>query len=102
MKEIMENLSQFKKRLAVGVKLHTVWHIAPNGINKDRGIREVSVVKRTGFALKTKQKDGSYKDSWCDYPAIGRISFTSNSITIMEPEHRSGNHVPILTYTFVE
>jgi hypothetical protein len=62
----MKTLSDFKKRLVVGVKLQTTYHCATNGtrdengnpclFDEDKGIREISIVQSNSFALKTLKK----------------------------------------------
>ena len=99
----MKSLSDFKKRLKIGVKIHTIWHTASdgrdeNGVLKfkdeDRGTREVSIVQTNSFALKTlkktpipskgmtRQPDGTnvynefeekLTDSWCQYPKASEV-----------------------------
>ena len=103
----MKTITDFKKRLQVGVLLHTVHHQTfdyrdnegkVHYKDSDLGIRKVSKVMSTQFAL-----DTNGKDSYCNYPTSKEVmNITDNSITI---GWLSGNNYttyePILTYTFI-
>jgi hypothetical protein len=107
----MKTLADFKRKLKVGVKLHTIFHKEfshrlPNDDNKtstvvykdkDLGIREVSVVKSNAFALKTIQTNGTIIDSWCQYPKASDVKIQDDKITIYEEKGER-----VLTYKFVE
>lgn len=114
----MKTLSDFKKRLKVGVKLHCIHHLTFAGRDeqgvviykdKDLGIREVSIVQSNSFALKTDRKEPVYTldefnnriesgefisktvDSWCSYPKASEAKIVDeNTITIFEPDTRNG------------
>ncbi len=107
----MKTISEFKKNLAVGKKLHAINHLTFAGRDEkgnvlykdaDFGIREVSKVQSNSFALKTTRKDtGEVVDSWCSYPRATDCIFNSNgSLTILESH--DGIKVPVLTYKFIE
>ncbi len=113
----MKTLADFKRRLKVGVKLHTTYHQAFAGRNEkgeyllkdeDKGIREVTLVQSNRFALKTKLKD-VMRDSYCDFPKASNFRILNeNSIMILEHDFRdrsiggTGELIPLLTYTFVD
>ena len=114
----MKTISDFKKRLRVGVKLHTVYHQSTNGTrdekgqlvlhNEDKGIREISIVQSNSFALKTEKKDGTFNDSWCSYPKSKEIVFIDeNTVQLLcedfrnIPHGETGAMIPLLTYKFV-
>ena len=111
----MKTLSDFKKRLKVGVLLSTIFHHEFNGRDekgepkfkdKDLGIRPVSIVQSNSFALKTKKADGSETNSWCAYPKASNCKILDeNTIQILEEDYRvrEGEKplIPILTYKFV-
>lgn len=102
----MKTISDFKRRLAVGVKLHAVHHQTfdyrdsegnVHYKDHDMGIRKVSKVMSTQFALNT-----NGKDSYCNYPTTKEvINITENSITIGWPNRDNTGYEPILTYTFI-
>lgn len=101
----MKTLSDFKKRLKVGVKLQAIHHLTFAGRNengqafykdKDLGIREISIVQSNCFALKTERLNGDIVDSYCAYPKAKECSILDeNTIQIFE-----GN-IPVLTYKFI-
>ncbi len=111
----MKTLADFKRRLQVGTKLHTTYHCKMIGRDEkqipifgdeDKGIREVSIVKSTLFALKTQQGDKAV-DSYCAYPKATEAKIVDeNTITIFEKDSRTGKDndalIPVLTYKFVE
>lgn len=91
----MKNLSDFKKRLKTGIRLHTLNHRYG-----DMGIREVSIVQTNSFALKTIRDDKEI-DSWSLFPSAKNFKIeTQNSVTFFEEVE--GQSEPILTYTFVD
>lgn len=125
----MKTLSDFKKRLKIGVELKATHHLSFAGRNpetgepiytdKDMGTRAVSIVQTNSFALKTNKKEpvygrdefgnrietGEYTekivDSWCQYPKASEVVFKDeNTITILE-QQRDGKMIPVLTYQFV-
>lgn len=107
----MKNLSDFKKRLKVGVKLQAINHTMFAGRDEngnplykdfDFGIREISIVQSNSFALKTIRTDNKVVDSWCSYPKAKELVINNeNSVTIL-CEQSNGKLEPILTYTFVD
>jgi hypothetical protein len=107
----MKTLADFKKRIKIGVKLHTIHHqaLAPHDVNKllydeDKGIREVSVVRKTQFALKTMHKDGLMVDSWLSFPKASECKIIDeNTILIMceDWRHNKNELIPLLTYKFI-
>ena len=106
----MKTLSDFKKRLKVGVKLGAINHTNFGGRDEngnviyndfDFGVRELSIVQSNSFAFKTIRTDGKIVDSWCSYPKASNVKINNeNSITIFE-ENREKVLTPILTYTFI-
>lgn len=107
----MKTLSEFKKRLKIGTKLQAIHHLTFAGrdtegkvIYKDSslGIREISIVQSNSFALKTVRTTGETVDSWCSYPKASECIFKDeNTLTILE-EQRTGEKIPVLTYTFMD
>lgn len=113
----MKNLAEFKRRLKVGVKLKTTYHMHfvgrdENGLpiwgDQDLGVREVSVVQTNSFALKTTKKGGEIVDSWCDYPKARTVKIEEEKITIFQKDTRGSYRyddnapmLPVLTYEFV-
>lgn len=110
----IKTVSDFKKALIVGVKLHCInhtnfSHYDGNGVavynDYDFGTREVSIVQSNSFALKTVRTDGNIVDSWCSYPKASEVIINGdNSITILCEDCRIRDKkvmIPILTYTFV-
>lgn len=109
----MRTLADFKRRLAVGTKVHTTYHAAFAGRDEkgqvyykdeDKGIREVSIVQSNSFAFKTPKSDGTFHDSWCAYPKAKEFKIVDeNTVTIFEEDSRTDEKklIPILTYKFV-
>lgn len=113
----MKNLSDFKKRLQVGSKLHTIYHQKfigrhENGSGEpvwgieDRGVREISIRQSNAFAFKTQKTDGTFHDTWCHYPKASQCNFIdADTMQILEPDGRvrEGEKplIPILTYKFI-
>jgi hypothetical protein len=96
----MNNLSQFKKRLKVGVKLETT-HTKLGSF----GVRPVSIVQSNSFALTTVKNlpDGGTEtvNSWCQYPKASDIEFPdADTANIYWGEGERREH--ILTYKFVD
>jgi len=110
----MKNVSDFKKRLKVGSMLHTIYHQEFAGRDgtgevvykdKDRGVRKVSKVGGTQFALLTVKLNGEEADSWCSFPKASVCKILDeNTIQIFEEDNRVRDGVkpliPILTYKF--
>jgi len=112
----MKTVADFKRKLKLGVNVHTIYHLAFDGRDEsgvvkykdeDRGVREVSIVQSNSFALNTTKTDGTTQDSWCNYPKASQVKFTGeNTVTILEPDYRDRANpnpplIPVLTYTFV-
>lgn len=103
----MKNLSQFKKRIKVGDKVLTTFHKTFIGRDPETGnviyadsslgVRPVSIVQSNSFAFKTEKKDGTFSDSWCDFPKASKCSFPDeNTICIDDYDGK-----PVLTYKFI-
>lgn len=90
----ISSLSQFKKALAVGVKVHCIH--AKTG---DMGIRPVARVQSNAFTLST-EINGETKESWCHFPKASECTFESGSIVINWEV--GGKLQPILTYSILE
>jgi len=114
----MKNLSDFKKRILKGVKIHTTYHQAAKGrdekgllilADEDKGNREVNIVQGNAFTLLTTKKDGSISDSWLHFPKASEIKIVNeNTIQILAedfrmpaPERENAPLIPLLTYTFI-
>lgn len=90
----MRNLSDFKKRLKLGVELEMV-HAKLGSL----GIRPISIVQSNSFALATKKADGIV-NSWCEFPKASNFEVSdSNTAKIFWGEGVNRQH--ILTYTFI-
>lgn len=109
MSKQFKTVSEFKKILAVGDKLHCIFHMefagrTPEGQiiykDKDRGVREVSIKQTNSFALKTMRTDGETQDNWCNYPKASEAKVENNVLTVFETQ-RDNTVLPILTYKFV-
>jgi len=91
----MKTLADFKRRIQLGVKVDTKY---PNGF--EMPAREVSIKQSNSFAFKTAKKDGTFDNSWMEYPKASMIEFpTENQATIFW-DTRDGRE-ECLTYTFV-
>lgn len=110
----MKTVSDFKKRLVPGVKIHCIYHQKSAGrdengriilVDEDRGIRPINIVQSNAFTLLTTQSDGKIVDSWCYYPKAKEARIIDeNTIQILEHDfrdHKSTNLIPCLTYKFV-
>ena len=103
-------IAEFKRRLAVGVKIHTLYHMQSTGLRdteeqlvyttKDLGVREVSKVQTNSFALATPTSKGLV-NSWCTYPTKKKFHSASDKSVVIFEEARDGKYIPVLTYTFV-
>lgn len=103
----MKTVAEFKRRMQVGTKVHTLYHKEFNGRTtngeiiyktKDLGIRPVSIVQTTQFAFETKKTDGTTSDSWCSFPKLTDCRFEGeDTIVILDLEGSD-----LLTYTFVK
>jgi len=112
----MKTFADFKRKLVVGVELHT--HNHKFG---DMGNRLVSIVQSNSFALKTtrdkpvtsagmtlnpetgknewNKTERVVVDSWCMFPKASDTEISENSVIIFE-NNKSGREA-ILTYTFL-
>ncbi len=113
----MRTVTDFKKSIHVGTKLHTIYHCEtqkdeqgnvmrdPQGqviyTNKDLGEAPVTIIQSTQFAVERIKKDGTKADSWCKFPKASESEVKDNSITIFELCDRRGR-LPVLTYTLIE
>lgn len=85
----MKTLAAFKRRLEVGVRMKIDYHAY---ITKDRGFREISILKKMDFALKTQKLVGIevihedqvvFYDSWVLIPKASMVKFpTPNSMQV--------------------
>ena len=107
----MKNVSEFKRELKIGRLLNCTYHQEFNGRDEDgkviykdlvREPREISIIQSNSFALKTKKKDGTFTDSWCNYPKASECVFENGVCTIMCEDYRDENKklIPILSYSF--
>lgn len=124
-------LAEFKRVLSVGDKLICIYHNRLIGKSLQDGViqdyqcppREVSKKQTNMFALKTENgdlktgiPDGTFCDSWCEYPAASKCKVENNRLIIMgrdakgfkglqdesNPEFRNLPLIPALTYWFAE
>ena len=85
----MKTLSDFKRKIQTGVKVHTVWYNKGQAI--DKGIREVKTVQSNSFSLLTGENE-----SWLEFPKAKDITIINkDTINI----YQQGNLTII--YTFV-
>lgn len=107
----MKTLSDFKRKIQKGVKLHTTYHRKIAGYNTidnvplyenaDLGIAEVSQVKSTQFAVR-RLRNGEYVDSWLTYPKASEFKIVDDN-TIEIYEINANNEMELcLTYRFVD
>lgn len=92
----MKTLSDFKKRLKVGVKIEAYNHVFKGSF----GVREVSIVQTNSFALKT-LRGGKYLDSWCEYPKAKDFEVIDENTCLIywgEGDKREA----VLTYKFID
>lgn len=90
----MKTLSDFKKRIQVGVKVHTV-----NFNYGDFGIREITVKQSNGFAVAT-HRDGKIVNSWCHFPKASDLEIVDADTVIIFWEV-AGRREAILQYRFI-
>lgn len=104
----MEIIADFKRSMFAGRMVHTVYHREFKGRDekgeiiygdKDMGIRPVTIVQSSQFAMKTTKTDGKVVDSWCNWPKKSECIFNQDgSITITETSDRDNKVYKILTY----
>ena len=88
----MKTLADIKRAMTTGSK----WHTYNHPMNRDMGVREVSIIQSNCFALKTIKADGSASNSFCDWPKVKDVLFHgSDSFSIIE------NDTPLLTYSLI-
>lgn len=88
----MKTIADIKKAFTLGSKWHTINHI----VNKDFGVREISIVQSNQIALKTIHQ-GVVTDSWISFPKKSNVVFNSDiSFTVLTDDGRK-----VLTYTKV-
>lgn len=106
----MKTLTDFKRALKVGTKLHCIFHQKYAGRNpdgttnyvvEDRGVREVSIIQTNAFALKTTKSDGKVVDSYCAYPKATECKIIDSETIEFYETDRSGKQQLSLTYRFV-
>lgn len=86
----MKTIADIKRAFVLGSKWRTVNHI----LDKDFGIREISVVQSSQVAFKTMYQ-GMVTDSWISFPKSRNVVFNSDSsFTVMSDDGRK-----VLTYT---
>lgn len=106
----MQTLSDFKRAIKIGTKLHCVYHRKYNGRNpdgtinyttEDKGIREVSIVQTNAFTLKTIKSDGKVVDSWLSFPKATECKITFPDTIVIFETDRNNKTYPVLTYHLV-
>ncbi len=119
----MKTISDLKRVIKPGVKLHCVYHQDfagrdENGMyllkDTDRGTREVNIVQSNSFTLLTPQKDkegnltDKLVDSWMNWPKSKEFKpLTDKSFMILSEDFRNdsptkGQMLPLCTYTIVD
>lgn len=112
MKKEFKTLAEFKRVLQVGDKLNAINHAN----NVEYPTREVSTKQTNSFALKTQKTDGSFVDSWCEFPPASMCKVESNKLVIYQkdtrnfsggmddsnPAYKSLPLIPVITYWFAE
>lgn len=101
----MKNLSQFKKRIQVGIELETI-HVRMGSY----GIRKVTKVQTNGMYLESKIKNGrittdndydEIANSWIDFPSAKDFEIVDeDTCRVYWGEGDAREHV--LTYKFVK
>lgn len=90
----MKTISDFKKRLSLGVKLDTE-HAKLGQL----GVREIARVQTNAFTLLT-EKNGEMVESWCYFPKASDFEVLDKDTALIY--WGSGVHKElILTYKFV-
>lgn len=134
MSKTFKTLAEFKRVLQPGDKMHTINHMKTIGRDEHTNkviygdyvypVREVSIKKTNMFALKTENNDlktgipnGTYCDSWLEFPAASMCKIEDNKLIILKrdtrqftggmmdisnPEYRALPLIPTLTYWFAE
>jgi hypothetical protein len=111
----MKTVADFKRRMKVGVEIHTTHHMKSNGRDKngiiiykdeDMGVCKVGHVGSTQFAINRPLSDGKERLSWCPFPKASMCKFDGeDSITLLEYDYRVREGemplIPLLTYKFV-
>jgi len=92
-----KTLAEFKRVLSLGDKLHAFHHGNSIMPAKDLGVREVVVKQSNAFALKTDKGDGSFGQSWLEYPKASLAKIDEGKLIVL---HQSTGE-PLLTYKFV-
>jgi hypothetical protein len=103
----MQTIADFKRRLAPGVKIHTIYHQKILGRDakglvfgdEDKGIRTVNRVLSTQFTLNT-MRNGNMIESWMQFPKAKEVKFLDEDTIQIYTEHE-GSLIPCLTYKFV-
>lgn len=95
MAKTFKTLAEFKRVLAVGDKLHCMNHV----LNKDMGIREVSIKQSNMFALKTPNTNGGFQDQWLEYPKASSVRIENDNTLVVL---RVDTNTPALTYKLVD
>lgn len=108
------NLSQFKAKLSVGVKIETIHHMHPTGVKRDGdgkvirnekglpvydpvnlGLSEVARVQSNAFTV-WRDHNGEKVESWCNFPKASQCTFNDDgSMTISE------EYGAVITYKIV-
>lgn len=106
----MKTIADLKRALKPGLKLASTYHLKyvgmtngkPEYTDEYKGIREVSIVQATQFALSTfYAKDAIYRDSWMPFPKKDQIRFNQDGgFTILEKNDSTGEYFPVITYSF--
>ena len=106
-----KTLAEFKKNIKIGAKLHTLYHREFDSRDEknqpiyktiDKGVREISIVQTNAFACKTQKTDGTFTDSWLQYPKASEVKIIDNSKLEVYEIDREGIHTKILTYSFAD
>jgi hypothetical protein len=110
----IKNLAEFKRAIKVGTKIETTWHQWDGKKGENNYIEyadhtkqgEVSIVQSSQFAVKRQKSDGSYSDSWMQFPKASECTFKDNSITIsyetlINTETREKKIIPFITYKLI-
>ena len=92
----MRTLADFKRRVKVGAKMIARY---PNGLELPP--REVTIKQTNSFALKTFKTDGTFANSWMDYPKATMIEFPNPDTATIFWNTRDGGREECLTYEFV-
>lgn len=110
----INSLSDFKKKVKAGVKLHTLHHLKSLGrdesgeiqyTTEDLGVATVKAVQTNAMVVERKKKDGTLYGSWFHFPKASECRIEEGKLIYLDEIRKIDNSlhtVPSLTYSIVE